>query len=172
MSNVDDVRIGQRTRPVEYRVLALLARRPMYGSGPARRYYEITAAGRRTLAAFIEEWGRFRDSVDELFNRTGGNHDHRPSRQRLSRPAQPGHLRARPGRPDRAAAGDPPAHQRRPGGWRGHPRRPDSAGQPEQTAQAAGLPIRTGGRTGGQTADDLGTVFLLVAGALCLPHVG
>jgi hypothetical protein len=35
-----------------------------------RRYYEITADGWRTLAAFIEEWSRFRDSVDELFNST------------------------------------------------------------------------------------------------------
>ena len=40
-------------------------------SGPDRRYYEITAVGRGTLAAFIEEWGRFRDSVDELFDSTG-----------------------------------------------------------------------------------------------------
>src|SRR5258706_972289 len=101
-----------RRGTVEYCVLALLARRPMYGfelvrtldengglvtslgtiypllsrlrdddlvttstraseSGPARRYYEITAAGRRTLAAFIEEWNRVRHSVDELFDSTG-----------------------------------------------------------------------------------------------------
>lgn len=101
-----------RRGTVEYCVLALLARRPMYGfelvrtldengglvtslgtiypllarlrdddlvttatraseSGPPRRYYEITPAGRRTLAAFIDEWTRFRDSVDELFDSTG-----------------------------------------------------------------------------------------------------
>ena len=40
-------------------------------SGPARRYYEITGPGRRTLAAFIEAWSQFRDSVDELFDSTG-----------------------------------------------------------------------------------------------------
>jgi len=40
-------------------------------TGPDRRYYEITAAGRRTLADFVEEWSRFRDSVDELFDGLG-----------------------------------------------------------------------------------------------------
>jgi hypothetical protein len=45
-------------------------------------------------------------------------------------------------------------------------------GSPEQIAQAAGLAIRTSGRTGAQTAYDLGTVFLLVAGAVCLPYIG
>jgi PadR family transcriptional regulator len=98
-----------RRGTVEYCVLALLARRPMYGfelvrtlddlgglvtslgtiypllarlrgdglvttvtraseSGPARRYYQLTARGRRTLAAFIDEWKRFRDSVDGLLD--------------------------------------------------------------------------------------------------------
>src|SRR5688572_22928086 len=92
-----------RRGTVEYCVLALLARRPMYGfelvreldtrgglvtslgtiypllgrlreddlvvttmraseSGPARRYYEITPRGRQTLAAFVDEWRRFRDA--------------------------------------------------------------------------------------------------------------
>jgi PadR family transcriptional regulator, regulatory protein PadR len=37
-------------------------------SGPARRYYEITTRGRQTLGAFIEEWRRFRDSVDGLLD--------------------------------------------------------------------------------------------------------
>jgi PadR family transcriptional regulator PadR len=36
-------------------------------TGPPRRYYAITSDGERSLAAFIEEWGRFRDSVDQLF---------------------------------------------------------------------------------------------------------
>jgi PadR family transcriptional regulator PadR len=35
-------------------------------SGPPRRYYAITSTGERALMAFIEEWGRFRDSVDQL----------------------------------------------------------------------------------------------------------
>jgi PadR family transcriptional regulator PadR len=35
-------------------------------SGPPRRYYAITSTGERALLAFIEEWGRFRDSVDQL----------------------------------------------------------------------------------------------------------
>ena len=35
-------------------------------AGPPRRYYRMTPAGRRSLAAFREEWGRFRDSVDAI----------------------------------------------------------------------------------------------------------
>jgi len=35
-------------------------------TGPPRRYYAITAVGERALSAFVEEWGRFRDSVDQL----------------------------------------------------------------------------------------------------------
>lgn len=35
-------------------------------SGPPRRYYAISAEGRRALSTFIEEWRRFRDSVDSL----------------------------------------------------------------------------------------------------------
>src|SRR5258705_7430972 len=45
-------------------------------------------------------------------------------------------------------------------------------GSPEQIAQAAGLPIRTTGRTGAQTAYDLGTAFLLAAGAMGLLSIG
>ena len=45
-------------------------------------------------------------------------------------------------------------------------------GSPEQIAQAAGLPIRTSGRSRAQTAYDLGTVFLVVAGAGCLSYIG
>jgi PadR family transcriptional regulator, regulatory protein PadR len=33
-------------------------------SGPPRRYYELTASGRRALAAFREEWIQFRRAVD------------------------------------------------------------------------------------------------------------
>ena len=35
-------------------------------AGPPRRYYRLTPAGRRSLAAFVHEWGRFRDSVDAI----------------------------------------------------------------------------------------------------------
>jgi PadR family transcriptional regulator PadR len=35
-------------------------------AGPPRRYYSLTAAGRAALAAFAEEWGRFRDAVDRF----------------------------------------------------------------------------------------------------------
>lgn len=40
-------------------------------SGPPRRYYGLTAAGRRALQDFTVEWRRFRDAVDELV--PGGN---------------------------------------------------------------------------------------------------
>ena len=33
-------------------------------SGPPRKYYAITPQGRRVLAEFADEWGRFRDAVD------------------------------------------------------------------------------------------------------------
>lgn len=35
-------------------------------SGPPRKYYAITANGRRALADFTEEWASFRDAVDML----------------------------------------------------------------------------------------------------------
>ena len=35
-------------------------------SGPPRKYYRLTPAGRRALAGFTDEWTRFRDAVDEL----------------------------------------------------------------------------------------------------------
>ena len=35
-------------------------------SGPPRRYYRLTPAGRSLLDAFMTEWSRFRDSVDNL----------------------------------------------------------------------------------------------------------
>lgn len=34
--------------------------------GPPRRYYRITPKGEGALAAFSEEWRRFRTSVDQL----------------------------------------------------------------------------------------------------------
>jgi PadR family transcriptional regulator, regulatory protein PadR len=35
-------------------------------SGPPRRYYRLTAAGRGVLAQFADDWARFRDGVDQL----------------------------------------------------------------------------------------------------------
>ena len=35
-------------------------------SGPPRRYYELTDAGRRSLDRFVTEWRSFRDAVDLL----------------------------------------------------------------------------------------------------------
>jgi PadR family transcriptional regulator PadR len=40
-------------------------------SGPPRRYYRLTDAGRAALADFTEEWSRFRDSVDTILTRKG-----------------------------------------------------------------------------------------------------
>jgi PadR family transcriptional regulator PadR len=38
-------------------------------SGPPRRYYRLTDAGRAALARFADEWGRFRDAVDYFIER-------------------------------------------------------------------------------------------------------
>jgi PadR family transcriptional regulator PadR len=35
-------------------------------AGPPRKYYAITAQGRRALADFTVEWCRFRDAVDTM----------------------------------------------------------------------------------------------------------
>jgi len=35
-------------------------------SGPPRRYYRLTVAGKSVLAAFTHDWTRFRDGVDLL----------------------------------------------------------------------------------------------------------
>jgi len=37
-------------------------------SGPARRYYRLTARGRSAVAAFIEQWSPFRDAVDRVLS--------------------------------------------------------------------------------------------------------
>lgn len=39
-------------------------------AGPPRRYYRITAGGRRALDAFLAEWTRFRSAVDALLAAT------------------------------------------------------------------------------------------------------
>jgi PadR family transcriptional regulator PadR len=38
-------------------------------TGPPRRYYAVTEDGRAVLAAFVEDWSRFRDAVDQLLPR-------------------------------------------------------------------------------------------------------
>jgi PadR family transcriptional regulator len=38
-------------------------------SGPPRRYYELTNAGKQALREFVEEWGRFSDAVDGLLRK-------------------------------------------------------------------------------------------------------
>ena len=35
-------------------------------TGPPRRYYQLTPEGRRALADFVGDWGRFRDAIDSL----------------------------------------------------------------------------------------------------------
>lgn len=35
-------------------------------AGPPRKYYSVTAHGRRALAEFNEEWASFRDAVDAI----------------------------------------------------------------------------------------------------------
>jgi PadR family transcriptional regulator, regulatory protein PadR len=40
-------------------------------SGPPRRYYRLTNAGRTSLDEFRREWRRFRDAVDKLVQERG-----------------------------------------------------------------------------------------------------
>ena len=40
-------------------------------AGPPRRYYQLTAAGRRALTDFTDDWVRFRDAVDALLTTQG-----------------------------------------------------------------------------------------------------
>jgi PadR family transcriptional regulator PadR len=40
-------------------------------SGPPRRYYRLTDAGRAALADFLTDWARFRDSVDAILDGQG-----------------------------------------------------------------------------------------------------
>ena len=39
-------------------------------TGPPRRYYRLTDAGREALAGFQGEWSRFRNAVDHFVGRT------------------------------------------------------------------------------------------------------
>ena len=40
-------------------------------SGPPRKYYDLTASGRRALGAFAAEWTTFTDGVDDLLQGAG-----------------------------------------------------------------------------------------------------
>jgi len=39
--------------------------------GPPRRYHKITRQGRAALRSFVDEWNRFRDSVDHILAKGG-----------------------------------------------------------------------------------------------------
>jgi PadR family transcriptional regulator PadR len=73
LAGLDGMVIGEGTI---YPLLARLRREGLVetrwresSSGPPRRYYRMTASGRRALDGFIREWQRFRDAVDSV---TGG----------------------------------------------------------------------------------------------------
>ena len=92
-ANRESLITQMRRGTLEYCVLALLRDQPRYGfdlvrtlggadglvtttwhespSGPPRRYYELTADGRRALALFSTEWDRFTDAVDRLLRQGG-----------------------------------------------------------------------------------------------------
>jgi PadR family transcriptional regulator PadR len=42
-------------------------------TGPPRRYYRLTTAGKAALEGFRLEWRRFRDAVDHFVERTAGS---------------------------------------------------------------------------------------------------
>jgi PadR family transcriptional regulator, regulatory protein PadR len=46
-------------------------------SGPPRRYYRLTESGHAALTSFVQEWARFRDSVDAILNGRQGDEHHR-----------------------------------------------------------------------------------------------
>ena len=46
-------------------------------SGPPRRYYRLTESGHAALSSFVQEWARFRDSVDAILNGRQGDEHHR-----------------------------------------------------------------------------------------------
>jgi PadR family transcriptional regulator PadR len=41
--------------------------------GPPRKYYRLTADGRRGLAAFRDEWATFRSAVDRILKQGGAS---------------------------------------------------------------------------------------------------
>jgi PadR family transcriptional regulator, regulatory protein PadR len=48
-------------------------------SGPPRRYYRLTEAGRAALEGFRLEWRRFRDAVDHFVDRKAGSCQRQPT---------------------------------------------------------------------------------------------
>jgi PadR family transcriptional regulator, regulatory protein PadR len=69
-------------------------------SGPPRRYYHLTADGRKALAAFTDEWERFRDAVDRFLEGDADGKRHpAPSGRRL-----PGRVAAVAARPSPATS--------------------------------------------------------------------
>lgn len=40
-------------------------------SGPPRRYYSLTDAGKKAVLEFTDDWTRFREAVDSLLHREG-----------------------------------------------------------------------------------------------------
>ena len=45
-------------------------------AGPPRRYYALTAAGRRALREFRSSWQRFTSAVGSVIGPQGGDHEH------------------------------------------------------------------------------------------------
>jgi PadR family transcriptional regulator, regulatory protein PadR len=45
-------------------------------SGPPRRYYQLTPAGRKALDAFAAEWASFRDAVDHFLGGGGDQNEY------------------------------------------------------------------------------------------------
>jgi PadR family transcriptional regulator PadR len=81
LSNADGLIVSEGTI---YPLLGRLRREHLVATvwresdtGPPRRYYQLTERGRSALAAFIQEWTRFRDAVDALLVRED-HHDDRP----------------------------------------------------------------------------------------------
>jgi len=73
LSDVDGMLTPQGTI---YPLLARLRREELVStewqespSGPPRRYYQLTAKGRRALNDFIDEWRRFKEAVDTFVER-------------------------------------------------------------------------------------------------------
>lgn len=73
LSDVDGMLTPQGTI---YPLLARLRRENLVStdwkespSGPPRRYYRLTAKGRRALRTFSEEWRRFSNAVDRFLER-------------------------------------------------------------------------------------------------------
>jgi PadR family transcriptional regulator len=72
LGSVDGMVTGEGTI---YPLLARLRRQGVVvttwqesASGPPRRYYQITAAGRDALRDFTQAWAQLRDSVDALLD--------------------------------------------------------------------------------------------------------